>query len=164
MPTITRIQHCGLFDFIQFRYSAWMDCFWGPSGCILQVEIQLRKIYCVNRATPTLPINLEDAARSEAEFEKAEQVCSMHIMCFLSPLYSENTQHCAQDFLPIILESYCSSMDWLLLWLQVGEKLVRVGQDTRLNYRAIDLRTPSNQAVFRIQCQVENVSSWYCFY
>ncbi|PUZ69767.1 hypothetical protein GQ55_2G137500 [Panicum hallii var. hallii] len=76
-----------------------------------QVEIQVRKIYCINRATPTLPINLEDAARSEAEFGKAEQA---------------------------------------------GEKLVRVGQDTRLNYRAIDLRTPSNQAVFRIQCQVEN--------
>ncbi|KAG2594778.1 hypothetical protein PVAP13_5KG017900 [Panicum virgatum] len=76
-----------------------------------QVEIQVRKIYCINRAIPTLPINLEDAARSEAEFEKAEQA---------------------------------------------GEKLVRVGQDTRLNYRAIDLRTPTNQAIFRIQCQVEN--------
>ncbi|AQK91095.1 Aspartate--tRNA ligase 2 cytoplasmic [Zea mays] len=76
-----------------------------------QVEIQVRKIYCINRAIPTLPINLEDAARSEADFEKAELA---------------------------------------------GEKLVRVGQDTRLNYRAIDLRTPSNQAIFRIQCQVEN--------
>ncbi|GJN40092.1 hypothetical protein PR202_gb29260 [Eleusine coracana subsp. coracana] len=76
-----------------------------------QVEIQVRKIYCINRAVPTLPINLEDAARSEAEFEKAEQG---------------------------------------------GEKLVRVGQDTRLNYRSIDLRTPANQAIFRIQCQVEN--------
>jgi hypothetical protein len=39
-----------------------------------QVEIQVRKVYCINRAIPTLPINLEDAARSEAEFEKAEQV------------------------------------------------------------------------------------------
>ncbi|KAG2642548.1 aspartate--tRNA ligase 2, cytoplasmic-like [Panicum virgatum] len=39
-----------------------------------QVEIQVRKIYCINRATPTLPINLEDAARGEAEFEKAEQL------------------------------------------------------------------------------------------
>ncbi|KQJ92399.1 aspartate--tRNA ligase 2, cytoplasmic isoform X2 [Brachypodium distachyon] len=76
-----------------------------------QVEIQVRKVYCINRAIPTLPINLEDAARSEAEFEKAEQA---------------------------------------------GEKLVRVLQDTRLNYRAIDLRTPANQAIFRIQCQVEN--------
>uniref|UniRef100_A0A453KGD8 aspartate--tRNA ligase n=2 Tax=Aegilops tauschii subsp. strangulata TaxID=200361 RepID=A0A453KGD8_AEGTS len=76
-----------------------------------QVEIQVRKVYCINRAIPTLPINLEDAARSEAEFEKAEQN---------------------------------------------GEKLVRVLQDTRLNYRAIDLRTPANQAIFRIQCHVEN--------
>ncbi|KAL6639782.1 hypothetical protein ACP70R_022604 [Stipagrostis hirtigluma subsp. patula] len=76
-----------------------------------QVEIQVRKIYCINRAIPTLPINLEDAARSEAEFEKAEQA---------------------------------------------GEKLVRVGQDTRLNYRAIDLRTPANQAIFRVECQVEH--------
>ncbi|CAA7037068.1 unnamed protein product [Microthlaspi erraticum] len=28
-------------------------------------------------------------------------------------------------------------------------------QDTRLNYRAIDLRTPANQAIFSIRCQVE---------
>jgi aspartyl/asparaginyl-tRNA synthetase len=50
-----------------------------------------------------------------------------------------------------------------VLMMKAGEKLVRVGQDTRLNYRAIDLRTPSNQAVFRIQCQVENVSVPYYF-
>ncbi|XP_039850983.1 aspartate--tRNA ligase 2, cytoplasmic-like [Panicum virgatum] len=34
------------------------------------VEIQVRKIYCVNRAIPVLPINIEDAARGEMEFEK----------------------------------------------------------------------------------------------
>ncbi|CAN6179874.1 unnamed protein product [Urochloa humidicola] len=76
-----------------------------------QVEIQVRKIHCISRAIPILPINLEDAARGEKEFEKAEQA---------------------------------------------GEKFVRIGQDILLKYRAIDLRTPSNQAVFRIQCQVEN--------
>ena len=43
--------------------------------------------------------------------------------------------------------------------LQAGEQLVRVNQDTRLNYRVIDLRTPANQGIFRVQCQVENVSS-----
>uniref|UniRef100_A0ACD5VP27 Uncharacterized protein n=1 Tax=Avena sativa TaxID=4498 RepID=A0ACD5VP27_AVESA len=37
-----------------------------------KVDIQVRKVYCISRANP-LPINLEDAARSEAEFEKAEQ-------------------------------------------------------------------------------------------
>ncbi|TVU10726.1 hypothetical protein EJB05_44272, partial [Eragrostis curvula] len=83
----------------------------GIDRLLALVEIQVRKMYCINRAIPMLPINLEDAARSEAEFEKAEQA---------------------------------------------GEKLIRVGQDTRLNYRSIDLRTPANQAIFRIQCQVEN--------
>ncbi|GJN34866.1 hypothetical protein PR202_gb23567 [Eleusine coracana subsp. coracana] len=77
----------------------------------LQVEIQVRKIYCISRAIPTLPFSLEDAARSEAEFEKAEQA---------------------------------------------GEKLVRVGQDTRLNHRCLDLRTAGNQAIIRIKGQVKH--------
>uniref|UniRef100_A0A453LGF5 aspartate--tRNA ligase n=1 Tax=Aegilops tauschii subsp. strangulata TaxID=200361 RepID=A0A453LGF5_AEGTS len=34
--------------------------------------------------------------------------------------------------------------------------LPRVGQDTRLDYRVIDVRTPTGQAIFRIQHQVEN--------
>ncbi|KAF7830211.1 aspartate--tRNA ligase 2, cytoplasmic [Senna tora] len=81
-------------------------------GASQQVEVQVRKIYCVSRAVPTLPINIEDAARSEIEIEKA---------------------------------------------LQAGEQLVRVNQDTRLNYRVLDIRTPANQAIFRIQSQVGNV-------
>jgi hypothetical protein len=66
---------------------------------MLQVEIQVRKIYCVNRAIPTLPINLEDAARSEAEFEKAEQVSSMQVMCSVCILFSKSTQFCVPAFL-----------------------------------------------------------------
>ncbi|XP_058222105.1 aspartate--tRNA ligase 2, cytoplasmic-like isoform X2 [Rhododendron vialii] len=81
-------------------------------GAAQQVEIQVRKVYCISKAVPTLPINIEDAARSEVEIDKA---------------------------------------------LQAGEQLVRVNQDTRLNFRVLDLRTPSNQGIFRIQCQVENI-------
>jgi hypothetical protein len=40
----------------------------------LKVEVQVRKLYCVNKAIPTLPINIEDAARSEVDIEKALQV------------------------------------------------------------------------------------------
>lgn len=36
--------------------------------------------------------------------------------------------------------------------------MVHVGQDKRLDYRVIDLRTAANQAIFRVQCEVENVS------
>uniref|UniRef100_A0A7N2N4Y4 aspartate--tRNA ligase n=1 Tax=Quercus lobata TaxID=97700 RepID=A0A7N2N4Y4_QUELO len=77
-----------------------------------QVEIQVRKIFCVNKAMPTLPINVEDAARSDVEIEKA---------------------------------------------LQNREQLVRVNQDTCLNYRDLDIQTPANQGIFLIQCQVGNV-------
>lgn len=41
----------------------------------LQVEVQVRKIYCISRAAPNLPINIEDAARSEKEIEEAKLVC-----------------------------------------------------------------------------------------
>uniref|UniRef100_A0A1D1Y570 aspartate--tRNA ligase n=2 Tax=Anthurium amnicola TaxID=1678845 RepID=A0A1D1Y570_9ARAE len=80
-------------------------------GATQQVEMQVRKIYCISRAVSNLPINIEDASRSEAEFERAEQT---------------------------------------------GEQLVRVGQDTRLNYRVLDIRTPANLGIFRVQSQVTN--------
>ncbi|KAF6143845.1 hypothetical protein GIB67_009826 [Kingdonia uniflora] len=76
------------------------------------VEIQVRKVYCISKAVLNLPINIEDASRSEAEIEKAEQA---------------------------------------------GEQLVRVHQDTRLNYRVLDLRTPANNSIFRIQSHVANI-------
>nr|KJB06559.1 hypothetical protein B456_001G001300 [Gossypium raimondii] len=81
-------------------------------GTTQQVEIHVRKLYCVNKAMPTLPINVEDAARSDAEIEAA---------------------------------------------LQAGDKLPRVNQDTRLNFRVLDIRTPANQGIFRIQCQVGTI-------
>lgn len=54
---------------------------------VLQVEVQIRKIYCINRSVPTLPINIEDAARSETEFERAAQVSLLQfkILYFFYP-------------------------------------------------------------------------------
>ncbi|KAG8381986.1 hypothetical protein BUALT_Bualt05G0029500 [Buddleja alternifolia] len=43
------------------------------TGATQQVEIQVRKLYVVNKAIPILPISFEDAARSEVEIEKALQ-------------------------------------------------------------------------------------------
>ncbi|KAL3645839.1 hypothetical protein CASFOL_011019 [Castilleja foliolosa] len=81
------------------------------TGTSQQVEIQVREIYCVNRAIPALPINIKDAARSDVEIDKA---------------------------------------------LEAGEQLVRVNQDTRLNNRVLDLRTPANQGIFRIKSEVDS--------
>ncbi|GLT54139.1 hypothetical protein SLA2020_273640 [Shorea laevis] len=80
-------------------------------GVTQQVEVQVQKLHCVSRAEP-LPFKIEDAARSEADIEKA---------------------------------------------LQAGELVVRVNPDTRLNCRFLELRAPGNQAILRVQCQVENV-------
>lgn len=69
------------------------------------VELQVEKLYCVSRSTPELPLQLEDAARPDAE-------------------------------------------------LLADPELPRVNQDVRLNNRVIDLRTPANQAIFRLQSAV----------
>ncbi|KAL6539316.1 hypothetical protein OROGR_011965 [Orobanche gracilis] len=81
-------------------------------GTSQQVEIQVRKLYCLNKAVSILPFNIEDAARSEAEIDKA---------------------------------------------LQAGKPFVHVNPDTCLNHRFLDLRTPANQAIFRVESEVENI-------
>ncbi|KAF8389495.1 hypothetical protein HHK36_026190 [Tetracentron sinense] len=43
-------------------------------GASQQVEVQVRKLYGISKAVPNLPINIEDAARSEIEIEKALQI------------------------------------------------------------------------------------------
>ncbi|KAG5407466.1 hypothetical protein IGI04_013585, partial [Brassica rapa subsp. trilocularis] len=70
------------------------------TGTTQQVEIQVRKVYCVNSALQQLPLYVEDAARSEAD-------------------------------------------------IQAGKP--GANQDTRLNFRVIDLRTAANQGIFSIQ-------------
>ncbi|KAH9677241.1 Aspartate--tRNA ligase 2 cytoplasmic [Citrus sinensis] len=42
-------------------------------GATQQVEVQIKKLYCVSRAAKT-PITIEDASRSEAEIEKASKL------------------------------------------------------------------------------------------
>ncbi|KFK40259.1 hypothetical protein AALP_AA3G351000 [Arabis alpina] len=74
-------------------------------GTTQEVEIQVRKVFCVDRVKEEkLPLNVEDAARSKAD-------------------------------------------------IQAGKP--GANQDTRLNNRVIDLRTPANQAIFRIQSHVQ---------
>jgi aspartyl-tRNA synthetase len=69
-----------------------------------EIELAVKRIYCISRAQP-LPIQIEDAARPEADFDK-------------------------------------------------DPTLVRVGQEVRLDNRVLDLRTPANQAILRMQSAV----------
>jgi len=47
--------------------------------------------------------------------------------------------------------------------VQAGEQLVRVNQDTRLNFRVLDVRTPANQGIFRVQSHVANVFIYFLY-
>ncbi|CAH2060031.1 unnamed protein product, partial [Thlaspi arvense] len=80
------------------------------TGTTQQVEIHVRKLYCLSRSSLNLPLVVEDAARSEADIENS---------------------------------------------VKNGKPAARVLQDTRLNNRVIEMRTPANQAIFRIQGQVQ---------
>lgn len=46
--------------------------------------------------------------------------------------------------------------------LAAGEAAPTVGQDTRLDNRVVDLRTPANQGIFRVQSAVCQVCPWLC--
>ncbi|KAI5312988.1 hypothetical protein L3X38_042162 [Prunus dulcis] len=48
-------------------------------GTTQQVEVQVRKLYCVSKAA-VLPINFEDAVRSDAEIEKALQIFKQFLL------------------------------------------------------------------------------------
>ncbi|MCO5564767.1 hypothetical protein L7F22_018435 [Adiantum nelumboides] len=93
---------------VKFNIYSPMDAKWMEEAEL--VELHGTKVYCVSKAIPVLPFNLEDAARSEKDFQKAAE--------------QEDLQY------------------------------VRVNIDTRLNFRVLDLRTPSNQAIFRVQSYV----------
>ncbi|KAJ4829657.1 hypothetical protein Tsubulata_013257 [Turnera subulata] len=66
--------------------------------------------------------------------------------------------------LPFSIEDAARSEQEIEEASQAGEQLVRVNQDTRLDFRYLDTRTPAKQAIFRIQCQVSDflLSEGFC--
>ncbi|CAF2069240.1 unnamed protein product [Brassica napus] len=57
--------------------------------------------------------------------------------------------------LPLLVEDAARSEADIEKSVKVGKPAARVLQDTRFNNRFLDLRTPANQALFRIQCHVQ---------
>ncbi|KAG9508836.1 Aspartate--tRNA ligase, cytoplasmic, partial [Fragariocoptes setiger] len=90
------------------------------------VELELSELYVVSQAKPQLPLLLEDASRSEAEVQaKLEELKNK------PPARGAKGDSADPGMLTII-----------------------VNQDTRLDNRVIDLRTVTNQAIFRLESGV----------
>lgn len=91
------------------------------------VELSVLEIYLVSTAKPQLPLQIEDASRPEKDN------VNTHCHRFIDRNANEISSRFLQD--PNSLN-------------------IRVNQDTRLDNRVLDLRTPANQAIFRIEAGV----------
>ena len=81
--------------------------------------------------------NVESCSQSDVELEVTEIRCISRA-----------------GTLPFELADACRSEQEITEALEKGEQMASVSQDTRLDNRVIDLRTPANQAIFRIQSAV----------
>ena len=88
------------------------------------VELSIESFHCVSKAKMALPFRMEDACRPESGLETD-----------IGEYNEDDEQEAAAG---------------------EGEDdaAIRVGQKIRLNYRWLDLRTPANQAIFRIESMV----------
>lgn len=91
------------------------------------LELSVLEIYVVSAAKPQLPLQIEDASRPEKDDVSGSRARQIQTD-FLNSFFAKN-----QD------------ADGLN---------IRVNQDTRLDNRVLDLRTPANQAIFRLEAGV----------
>jgi len=95
------------------------------------VELELSQVFVVSRSESRLTVQIEDLSRSEAEI-----VAEMKKL----KLKADGAKKGSGD----------NSKENTVL-------AIRVDQDTRLNNRVIDLRTVTNQAIFRFESGVTNL-------
>jgi len=86
------------------------------------VELQIQGLFCISKASTTMPFQMEDACRPDSTKESDVGA------------YDADAEKAKQD--------------------AAGLDGPHVGQEIRLDYRWIDLRTPANQSIFRIESMV----------
>lgn len=94
------------------------------------VEMELDQLWAVSRSDTKLAVQIEDLSRSEAEISTEMEKLKL------------KAEKAAKD-------KRSNAGDTVLT--------IRVDQDTRLNNRVIDLRTVTNQAIFKIESGVTNL-------
>jgi aspartyl-tRNA synthetase len=114
------------------------------------VEISVRKLFIVSKAEQ-VPIQLEDVSRpkallkaQEAEIKKIqEEIDAVQEKLKTLPESAAEEKKKLQDEEAQLVQKK-----------GIAQKYVKVSREVRLNNRIIDLRTPANQAIFRIQSAV----------
>lgn len=97
------------------------------------VELELSQVFVVSRSDPMLPVQIEDLTRSDAEV-----AAEMEKLALKEAKDKDKKKGKGDSVAPTALT-------------------IRVDQDTRLNHRVIDLRTVTNQAIYRLESGVTNL-------
>jgi nondiscriminating aspartyl-tRNA synthetase len=109
------------------------------------VELAVLKLFVVSRSVPNLPLQIEDAARPQHVLDEQEQkveAIDAQIKQFLESATNPND--------PAVQ----AEVEQLQKKKAAAQEYVIVSQDTRLDNRVLDLRTPASHAIFRVQSGV----------
>jgi len=109
-----------------------------------KVELSVQKLFVVSRSQQNLPLLVEDAARPQNLLNEQEtEIAELEAQIRTLELSSEAKETTVQANIAELQKKKAAA-----------QKYVVVSQDTRLDNRVIDLRTPANQAIFRVQSGV----------
>lgn len=97
------------------------------------VELELTEVFVVSRSDPMLPVQIDDLTRSDADV-----AAEMEKLALKEAKEKSKKKGKGDSDAPTALT-------------------IRVDQDTRLNHRVIDLRTVTNQAIYRLESGVTNL-------
>lgn len=118
------------------------------SCTVKDVELVIETFFVISHASSPLPILLEDAERSEIVLEEQRKAL-IEIGTRLS-FTQEKLVLCNPSEKEVIMEEILKIEEEKRL----ARKYVDLTRKIRLDNRIIDLRTPTNQAIFRIQSAV----------
>ena len=111
------------------------------------VELRVTKCLVVSRAEAPLPIQLEDCSRPQPLF-RAQKAAIREIQARIDEFKRGKS---AEE---LAASPAKEELEKLQAECAAAHKYVKPDQDTRLNNRVLDLRTPANHAIFRIQSGV----------
>ena len=118
------------------------------------VEVQIRKLFVVSLASPHLPFQLVDAARpvSVSEQQHSQQQTANKAAQPVAEAAAAEGEGENKDAAEAAAAPSDEAGDGGLSVSKDG--VITVGQDLKLDNRWIDLRTPANHAIFRLQSRV----------
>ncbi|KAH3767942.1 aspartyl-tRNA synthetase [Pelomyxa schiedti] len=120
-----------------------------------EVEVLGQKLFVVSAAAP-LPLQLEDLSRP-SPFLKQQKALVEQLGKQIEALKTKHTPE-EQNASPVKEELAKLEAERVK-----AQSFVRVNQEARLDHRVVDLRTPANHAIFRLQSAVAQLFREYMY-